>query len=188
MKRKLFALSFLMAAFYSAKPQTPQTPVKLAKTITLVTQLKNGETWNYGYLSGINDSSVQLSTKRVAFSNLSLGNPSYKTYNYGDIEKMKIRKYGSLGRGIGYGALIGAGFGAIVGLVTYQKPAPGNGWFSSLDFGPGFNALGGAILGILPGLIIGGIIGSKTMKFNIHGNKERFNDMKTIILEKAISN
>jgi hypothetical protein len=187
MKHKLFALSFLMAAFYSAKPQMPQTPIKLAKTITYVTQLKNGETWNYGFLSVIDDSSVQLSTKRVAFSNLSLGNPYFKKYNYADIDKMKIRKHGSIGRGIVFGALIGVGVGAIVGLATYKKPAPSNGWFTSIDFGPGVSALGGAIFGILPGTIIGGIIGSKKRKFIVNRNRGKFMDMKSVILEMAIT-
>jgi hypothetical protein len=137
---------------------------------------------NIGYLSGINDSLVQLSTNRTTFSNSIIENPSYKTYNYSEIEKVSIRKYGSVGRGIGYGALIGAGVGAILGLASYHRDP-----YSWFDLGPGVSAIAGASIGVIPGMIIGGLIGLKMRKFIIHRNKEKFNEMKTSILEMSIN-
>ena len=80
-------------------------------------------------------------------------------------------------------SLIALGIGAIIGLVTYQKPDPDA--FFSLDFGPGFSALVGAFIGALPGAIIGGIAGTKKLRFNINRNESLFNDMRTIVIEKA---
>lgn len=182
MKHKLFTFCLLIGTSFLGKSQVVHAPQKMAKSKTYTLKLKTEKKTTNGYLSGINDSLLQLSTKRVTFSNSLIQDPSLKTYNYSEIEKVNIRKYGSVGRGMGLGILIGGGFGAIMGLVTYQSTP--NGWF---DFGPGINALGGAIFGMIPGFIIGGIIGSKMIKFNIHRNKEKFSDMKTSILEMALS-
>jgi hypothetical protein len=56
----------------------------------------------------------------------------------------------------------------------------------NLDFGPGFSALAGAFIGALPGAIIGGIAGTKKLKFNINRNKSMFNDMRAVVIEKAL--
>ena len=182
MKHKFFALCFLLTACHQGKSQPVPTPQKMVKPKTFTLKLKTERKITYGYLSGINDSLIQLSTKRVTLSNSFIENPAYKTYTYAEVEKVNIRKYGSVGRGIGYGALIGGGVGGIVGLATYQRDP--NGWF---DFGPGINAIGGAIVGAIPGIIIGGILGLKMRKFNIHRNKEKFNEMKTFVLEMSIN-
>ncbi len=58
--------------------------------------------------------------------------------------------------GAGYGTLIGTAGGALIGLASYQKPT---GAFA-LDFGPGFAALAGGILGAVTGFTIGGIAGA----------------------------
>jgi hypothetical protein len=67
-------------------------------------------------------------------------------------------------KGLGLGALSGAGTGALLGLAAYQKPDPNSGSWS-LDFGPGFSALGGSILGLVGGSLVGVIIGSSSYKY-----------------------
>ena len=75
------------------------------------------------------------------------------------------------------GGSAGGVAGAIIGFVTYDRTTN---WF-----GPGFNAVATAIFVAIPGLIIGGVIGSKMTKFNIRGNKEKFKMMKYSILEMS---
>ena len=182
MQQKLFALCFLLTSCYQVKSQTVPIPKKIErpKTFTLKLQIESKITT--GYLSAINDSLIQLSTKRVAFSNSIIENPSYKTYIYSGIKNINIRKYGSVGRGILYGALIGAGVGGVAGLATYHRDA--DSWF---DLGPGGSALVGAIIGAIPGIIIGAIRGSQMRKFNIGRNKKKFEIMRANILPMALS-
>ncbi|MEO5500923.1 MAG: hypothetical protein ABIR31_05720 [Ginsengibacter sp.] len=53
------------------------------------------------------------------------------------------------------------------------------------DFGPGINALAGAIIGVIPGSIIGVIRGSQMGKFNFGRNKEKFENMRAMIMKMA---
>ena len=110
-------------------------------------------------------------------------NPSYKTYNYTDLEKISVWRYKSNRRRSGYWALIGVGAGALIGLVTYNGNKT-----DTYNLGVGASAIGGALLGGLSGVIIGVIIGPPKLKFNINGNKTKFNDMRNRVLEKAYGN
>lgn len=107
-----------------------------------------------------------------------MADPNYKTYTYAEVEKINIRQYGSVSRGMAYGALIGGGVGGIIGLATYRRE-PG----SVFDFGLGFNAMVGLFIGSLPGIVIGGIIGSKMRKFIINRKKVNFEKMRSTILD-----
>jgi hypothetical protein len=51
------------------------------------------------------------------------------------------------------GALLGAGVGALIGLATYQ-PDPR----SLVDYGRGFNALVGAVIGLPVGMLAGAVV------------------------------
>lgn len=181
MNSKFIALCLIIATCYLAKSQTVPTRQKMVRPKSFTIKLDTKKQIIYGYLSGINDSLVQLSNNRATFSNSIIDNPSYQTYNYSKIEKVNIRKYRSVGRGIGYGALIGAGVGGIVGLATYHRDP--NSWF---DLGSGGSAFAGAIIGAIPGIIIGAIKGAQMRKFIISRDKENFDKMRETILEMAI--
>jgi len=60
-------------------------------------------------------------------------------------------------RGIGLGFLVGAAFGAGLGLATYEEQPE-----SYFDWGPGFAALGYAVVFSVPGMVIGGIVGANS--------------------------
>lgn len=186
MKHKFFALCFLLTTFYLAKSQTVTAPQKIERPKTFTLKLKTERRIINGYLSGINDSVLQLSTKRVTFSNPVHENSDHITYTYAQLEKVNIRRYGSVGRGIAFGALIGGGVGAIIGLASYKKPDPDNIFGQIFDFGPGFDAMIGGSLGAIAGAIIGGIIKSKSKQFFIHRNKQNFEDMSSHILEMSL--
>lgn len=67
--------------------------------------------------------------------------------------------------GFAIGTLTGTAVGALIGFGTYQKPDPST-W--TLDFGPGFSALGGGIVGFFVGSITGTFIGTSSYKYIRH--------------------
>lgn len=139
-----------------------------------------------GYLSHLNDSTFYISDVPVLF-----GSPDQRNKNrfsYPVIAQVSLRPKGSVGRGILFGALGGAAIGALIGLVTYQEPDCELGSWVCIDFGPGFSALGGGIIGTFGGGLIGGIAGASAKKtFSIGGKKEKFDAMKMSVLERAYS-
>ena len=78
-----------------------------------------------------------------------------------------------------YGAVIGLGSGAILGLSS-GNDSPG-----IISFTAGQKVIIGGFTGAIGGTIIGGIIGSVVRKrFQIGGSRERFDKMKVSILDK----
>lgn len=71
--------------------------------------------------------------------------------------QVSVGTHRKTGTGIGLGLLIGGAAGALIGLATYQE-CDGN----CFDFGPGPNAVAGAVLGGLLGMVIGGTSGANT--------------------------
>jgi hypothetical protein len=88
--------------------------------------------------------------------------------------------------GAGYGTLIGASLGALVGLLTYEKPEPGYGQWFTIDFGPGANALGGAIVGAVGGFVIGGAIGESTGGDEIYKLSGKLRQQKLEIIREVM--
>ena len=73
--------------------------------------------------------------------------------------------------------------GGIIGYISY-KPTNCEGAMICFDFGPGTDAAAGASLGTLAGAAIGGIIGGLAKKtWTIGGKKNRFEDMKSKIMD-----
>lgn len=86
------------------------------------------------------------------------------------VPRRKVRRVEvsrGLQRGTLHGARVGIAFGALIGVVvgaaTYERPDcnPATD-FLCLDFGPGFNILGGMAVGIVGGGLTGALIGSQT--------------------------
>ena len=177
MKRKIFAFCILMLAFSFAKSQSDTALKKPGTDKTFLVQLKNRDQSDFGYLAGMNDSALQVAYKRVKFSGSLKEDPAYKTYNYQNIERMRIGKYGSVGRGFGIGALAGFGAGGTMGAV----------FMGDSFFGAAAIFVFGVIAAI-PGTMIGGLLGSHKRKFNINRNKENFDHTKASVLETALSN
>lgn len=136
-----------------------------------------------GYLQSFNDSSLNISNKKVKLFGERSSMTGYIQCHYQDIDFVKIRKSGSAGRGILYGALAGMAGGIIVGIISYKKPPPSPGW--NIDLGPGLAAIAGGSLGTVIGGIAGGIIGSKSHKYRIDKNLKNFREMNAQILKMA---
>ena len=69
-------------------------------------------------------------------------------------------------KGAGIGTLVGVVVGTGIGYASYEKPKSTTGW--NLDFGPGFDAAGGAIVGAFAGFAVGGVIGAAAGADEVH--------------------
>ena len=79
-----------------------------------------------GYLVNLSDSGVALSSSPVPL-NLEKNGDLFSVYNYDQLRQVTVRRKASTVRGLGYGALIGFGIGAIAGLASGDDPS---GWFA----------------------------------------------------------
>jgi len=139
---------------------------------------------DHGYLAGLSDSGIVMVKGPIVFDP-SLKGTTANTIPYNNLSEIKVQRKGSVGRGILFGALGGMFVGAIAGYASYKTPTcHGNPNCIVWDFGPGYDALGGAILGTAGGAIIGGVIGAVAKKkFVIGGNKNKFQHMKENVLD-----
>ena len=96
-----------------------------------------------------------------------------------DIEQLKIRRKGSVGKGM----LIGTGVGFFIGFTLGYAGIPQYGILS--DFPPLENAFAGGIITGIPGMIIGGAIGSLRVKFPLHKNQQHYEKYKNKIASYA---
>lgn len=102
------------------------------------------------------------------------------------IEKIRVRKRGAPLKGI----LVGGGVGAVViGAISY---ADGDdecdaGGFCFLMFTAEEKAVFGATLGVIPGLIIGTIVGHSKRKFQINGDEAQYKTIRNELKPYALS-
>lgn len=97
-----------------------------------------------------------------------------------NIEKIKLRRKGSVGKGI----LVGAGVGFLFGGILGFAGIPDYGIFESLP--PEENAMAGGLVFSFPGMIIGGIAGSFRIKIPINNNQFQYEKRKKVIAGYSI--
>lgn len=114
-----------------------------------------------GFLIALNDSSIRMITfeRRRQVDTV---------YSFRTIKQVSLRRKNAPGIGFVSGLGVGAGLGAFIGYIAYAPPDCDGGW--CLDWGPGFSALGGAVLGGLTGSLVGTGIGSSYARFPINGD------------------
>ena len=145
---------FLFSVQFSFGQVTSSNEKKKKPYIVWVKLLDNTPTFK-GYLSEVGDTLVIISLKvNTLTRKIRLDNVNY----------LKFNEKGNAGRSASLGGVVGFGFGALVGYVTTPS--------DSSYFGPGANAIAGGLLGIIPGLLIGGIIGSKKIQVPIQGSNK----------------
>lgn len=133
-----------------------------------------------GYIYHVTDTTVTISRDFITYNDsISANYVRLKTFNYYNINSVSSVRTGSIPLGL----LVGAATGALIGLASYQKPAPGPWVF---DFGPGASALGGAILGIPAGTLVGVLVHKE--KFSIDKDINRFQTFKSNVLAKVNRN
>ncbi len=93
--------------------------------------------------------------------------------NPGLIKSVRVGRSKQAGKGLAIGVLAGSVGGALIGYATYDDSP--NDWF---DFGPGFNALGGAIIGTLIGGLTGLVVTLAPARYTIDGNRNNYKAMQ----------
>ena len=178
MKQISFLLGLTILSMASYSQQTPA-----AKRMTLkVTVSDSIHRVDQGYLATIGDSGIVMMKTPILFDQM-LVNTKAGSIPYQNISEVTIKRKGSVGRGILFGALGGALVGGIAGLASYRKPNC-EGAIICFDFGPGASTAAGAVLGTVGGGIIGGVIGAVVKKrFVIGGRKAKFDEMKNNIFQ-----
>ena len=132
-----------------------------------------------GYLDNLSDSGLELSSSPV-FLSLEKKNNALSAYNYDQLRQVTIRRKGSTGRGVSYGALIGVGVGAVAGLALGNDPS---GW---LAYTAEEKALEGSIIALPVGALIGAIIGAVAHKtFMVGGGKNEYKAMRESIMNDS---
>jgi len=134
-----------------------------------------------GYLYSITDSTINLADVPLSKNPVASGNPVLRSYNYANINYIRLKPKGSAGRGALYGALVGAVTGIISGVASGDDDPTM--WFAMTAGEKAFAA--GTFLALVGGLI-GLVTGSFShKKFRIDGNRQKFQKMKTTLLKKA---
>ncbi len=87
--------------------------------------------------------------------------------------------------GAGYGTLVGCTVGALAGYAAYHKPEPTPGEFT-FDFGPGFSALAGGMLGSIGGFVIGGAIGASAGGDEMYKLSGKPHQMKVMMIRTVM--
>lgn len=178
MKKKIITGCLLVAASILANAQGGKPIKKLTMGKAYTTIIKTPDRVEHGYLAGVTDSSVLLSSKKIELSGNASPGISIRSIDYNKIETVGFRKSGRVLKTIGIGALIGGSTGALIGIVSYGSSGGGSGF----DFGPGLSAVAGAGIGMATGILFGALLGSQKIKFTINRSKDQFKKMKEVVL------
>lgn len=155
---------FISMVIFGSYQLFSQEEQKDKKVFIIWVKLNNGETIK-GYLSQRKDSSITV---------LYLEGTKSEDFKIAEIERLKFRRKGRVGRGIGYGAAGGLLVGAVAGLTTGE-----NSFFGSRE-----GAAAAYGLGLIPiGAITGGVIGSIKKAYTISGNQKNYEIVKNEFLK-----
>ena len=127
------------------------------KEVLIWVTLKNDMGLYEGYLHS-------MSTEQLAYKNELLSAKPSGKFLYEDIEVIRYRRKGSLGRTIGWGTLAGTAIGSLMGISH-----SGDDSSDSLNFDDSFDVAIGAIMGGLAGLTTGLIFGNSRRTATING-------------------
>jgi hypothetical protein len=198
MKRLFILSSILVLTVQLVLAQNTFTKQKLIYKVAI---LDSGMNVTKGFLLNINDSAVRISNKIARFGLEPNPTDQTKDVTYYHIHELQMKRRGAGGRGAWKGALAGIVIGAVSGLIAGDDPPcqpsnPATDYWGFGAIGEGFcNAfrmtaadkalLGGALGGAL-GTGIGALTGAlMKKKFLIGGKKEKFDEMKLSVLNKA---
>ena len=172
----LFGFTLLLVSCFA---QEGRTPKRVTMKLSVMDSVRRVD---FGYLAAMSDSGIVMLKTPVVFDH-SIASSNMNIIPYQNLTEVSIKRKGSVGKGILIGGLSGMVLGGIIGYISY-KPTNCEGALICFDFGPGTDAAAGASVGTLAGAAIGGIVGALAKKrFIIGGKKEKFQQMKTSVLE-----
>jgi hypothetical protein len=195
--RTIIFFTFLFAGLFISSYAQDSLPAKarIYKALISTNQTHN----TLGYLAAISDSSLSISRTQVRLSAFDSDDIKHSKVYYNNIIQVKIRRKGSVGRGILIGGLIGLSAGIISGYAagndppcTQQAPNP---WdifgFGQLSYGlceasrssAGDKAAWKGLAGAFGGAAVGALVGALVRKtFIIAGNKQKLHYMRSKLL------
>jgi len=124
-----------------------------------------------GDIYEIKDSSITV-YRNASMSGYSAGEFRGVDLHIDDIETIKVRRKGGIGRGCLFGSISGFAIGALIGFATHE---PSEGLFS---LSAGGTALGTGILFLPLGASVGAVIGSGKIEIPINGSMATYNREK----------
>lgn len=175
--KKFYLIAIIVLCFlYSLNAQDSIQPKKIYNTwISL-----NSAPFNIkAVLYETKDSSISVSSS-VVKQDYSTGNFEISNLHINEIETIKIRRKGSVGRGVWIGALAGCALGGIIGLASGDDP-PGIMSFSAED-----KAILGGFTGTFFGGGIGAIMGIIKVEIPINGSISNYNNQKNKLRKYSI--
>jgi hypothetical protein len=187
--KKQFPLLYLLVLafrFSIAQDTLPSRPI-VFKTSIRTNQASIGN----GYLSILTDSSLVLVKSRMAMDFPFSTQTTIQRFGYGDIQSICLRRPGSTGRGMLGGAFIGLLVGFLSGIVQGDDPSKtypnffGNGTITVQGTTAVEKGIMFGMIGSVTGTIVGGLMGTFIHKhYDIHGQKDRFTQMKEEVLAR----
>ena len=157
----------------------------------------NGELLTDGYLVQVNDTSVIVSFIPVPYTVSRVNGRHLSHIRYDDINYLKYKRKGSVGRGILIGTITGLITGAIIGLAQGDEEVVDRRW--GWGWGPstvnvrsaGQNAvvygLGMGVVGAITGAIIGAISNMAKKTITINGSPSALKELNYTLLERVYS-
>ena len=143
----------------------------------------NSKGYFKGYLANLSDSELQLSSSPVYFRSSNTKNNFSAAYNYDQLKKVIIQRKGAIGRGAGYGALIGLVAGVATGVIGSESENDNSFQILSRGAITAFTGILGAASGALIGIIVGALAHNT---FIIDGNKNKFDSMRKSIFNNLL--
>ncbi|MDP2067369.1 MAG: hypothetical protein Q8K04_00240 [Lutibacter sp.] len=159
MKKIKFSLVIFLCATHLTIAQNTKDDIKVHKVWISLVKSSN---IIKGNLYAVDENSVKIiDNKSFDLSNLQIISPS-------QIEKIKIRRKGKVGKGVWIGSLIGLGVGIFSGLVS---PDDSDEWFG---FSPGEKVIINSIFITPIGAGVGALIGLNKEVITINGDTESY--------------
>ena len=165
MKTLLILLLLLSITFGANAQVIPSTKAEYYNWI----YLNNSSRVLKGVVLATNDSSVQFIDKSFLASGKVMASYQLQIIPISTVESIKFRKRSSLTKGTLLGAAGGSAAGALIGYSTGDDVC-GSGW-CILQFTAEEKANIGAILGIIPGMTLGLLLGSSRETIHINGDQ-----------------
>lgn len=139
--------------------------------------------YHEGFIATMNDTAIFMSERKFAMTFENLDMSQLEKFSYTELNKVKLRPSGRIGRGALIGAVSGLLTGAIVGYCSTSATPPKTSFLNPV-ITRGQATLIGAVVGAGVGSLIGMLCAHPWQVFKIHGKKINLDDMRETMIRK----
>lgn len=182
MKTKLILILFLILCISVTAQEDTLARSKYRCSVDFVKNVKSLK----GEIFALNDSSVIIKQKIKYRKHNTVNSDTLITVPVKDIHKFRLIKKGNPGKGILIGGGTGALLGATIGFAGGDDKRTGDLFGDIFSFTAGEKATIGAILGFVPGSIIGLAMGSSKFEIYIYGNIDTYISKREKLVKYSI--